>query len=172
MSRGAILKHFAKLGIERDLTKRVQAKAESMVSTAMVTGKVTTDTVTSVSEAEICEGMVAELKTVSSMDLIDRLERAIAVTPETPDEIAENQVYIAKLVEELSSLPQRIGGLQRLVDSYSKLVAMERQAFNITDNEAPNDPSKMDDAQRNSAIASLVKTALTRAAKKAVAIGV
>lgn len=190
ITKVAISKHFKKLGIERDLTARVQSKAQSLVSAAMVSGKVSIEA-TSATEAEIintsalavanvrvahragiqdlrtlCEGMAAELKTVSSKDLIEKLERAIAVTPETPEEIAESQVYISKLIEELSSLPQRIGGLQRLVDSYSKLVAMERQAFNITENEAPNDPHKMSDAQRNSAIASLVKTAITRAARK------
>lgn len=45
-SRAAIIKHFGKLGVPRDLKAKIRAKAEAMVAESMVTGKVSTATTT------------------------------------------------------------------------------------------------------------------------------
>ena len=41
VSHAAIVNHFKKAGIDRDLAAKIRAKADAMVTQAMVTGKVT-----------------------------------------------------------------------------------------------------------------------------------
>ena len=53
VSHAAIIKHFKKLGVPRDLTAKVRAKADAMVMDAMVTGKVSS--VTTKRDAEIID---------------------------------------------------------------------------------------------------------------------
>ena len=191
ISRPAIIKHFKALGIERNLEKRVKSKANAMVTAAMVTGKVTLEPATSIPEAEIvaksalvvaqfrvahrkgiqdlrelCEGMAAELKQVSSAEVIERLRGMLALGEDATDDDVLRQRMLNKLIDEFSSLPGRIAGLQRLTDSYAKLVAMERQAFSITEGEDSRDPSQMTDAQRKAALANLFREALAQSAMR------
>ena len=51
VSLTAINKHFKKLGVPRDLSKKIQDKADAMVSAAMVSGKVSI--LTTATDAEI-----------------------------------------------------------------------------------------------------------------------
>ena len=59
VSRSAIIKHFEKRGVPRDLSAKVHAKADAMVAEAMVTGKVST--VTTMADATIINAAAVDV---------------------------------------------------------------------------------------------------------------
>lgn len=77
VSRAALDKHFAKEGIERDLTKRIQDKADALVTQAVakqVTKEVTPET--KLAEKRIVE---ANAEVVAQVDLINRKDVLLAI---------------------------------------------------------------------------------------------
>lgn len=152
VSHAAIIKHFKKQGIARDLTQKIQDRANAMVTEAMVTGKVTPKP--SKPDAEIIESgaiQVAEVKLAHRKDihrarkitnsLLDELEQqtdpaTLAMLQELGQIMAKpdpktgrdrlNEIYQAVI-----SLPERSKTMKVLAESLQKLVDMERQAFSM-----------------------------------------
>ena len=131
VSRVAIIKHFEKLGVPRDLKAKIQAKADAIVAQAMVTGKVTT--ATTVTTAAIIGSQATTQANI-------RIGHQAAA--------ASMQKIVAKLARELerqtekkTALKDRASTVKSLVESFGRLVAVEREAHGI--NSAPielNDP--------------------------------
>lgn len=129
VSRVAIIKHFEKLGVPRDLKAKIQAKADAMVAQAMVTGKVSS--ATTVTTAKVINGQA----TTQAVVRISHQSRA-----------KRYQALVAKLTAELerqtkkqASLKDRASTVKILVDAFGRLVAIEREAHGINSDDAPDD---------------------------------
>ena len=154
VSHAAIIKHFSNRGVPRDLSAKIHAKADALVTAAMVTGKVTPGT--KIPERRIVdEGatMVADVKLAHRHDihrarrlnnrLMDELEQQtdpatlaklqeLAAAVVAPGEKPGRDRF-AELLEAVISLPERSKTMKMMVESLQKLVDMERQAYGIRD---------------------------------------
>ena len=117
----AINKHFKKLGIPRDLSAKIEAKAAAMVSAAMVSGKVSIDgTETLPAEAAIIASAATTSANVQLSHRADiRLLRMRA------------QQYQQELDECEGDLTKRTGILKVLAETQCRLIAAEREAFGM-----------------------------------------
>ncbi|MRR49362.1 MAG: hypothetical protein EG825_00360 [Rhodocyclaceae bacterium] len=179
VSRAAMDKRFSKLGIPRDLTAKINAKADAMVTLAEVTQEVTNGT--TVTEAEIIN-VNAELQVSvrrehrrglkESRELFHTLMnelRAECINPEELDRFAQllaaqetvgidDEGKRQKAIEEslttfrkLISLPTRAGTFDKLINSLTRLIAMDRIEFGI--NAVPEE-AKKNGYQKNPVLAS------------------
>ena len=168
VSHAAIIKHFKKLGVTRDLSAKVKAKADSMVMEAMVTGKVSV--VTTKKDAEIIDqsalivanvqishrqditrsrslvmNMMAELEAICGtenapllVELGDMMRR--------PDQHGQDKFN--DLYQKLVSLPGRAKTMKDLGDSLKTMIGLEREAFNMNEpEEGGNTGREMSDAE-------------------------
>lgn len=117
----AINKHFKKLGIPRDLSAKIEAKAAAMVQAAMVQGKVQIDgTETSPADAAIINSAAATSANVQLSHRADiRLLRNRAAE------------YEAELADCPDDLGKRASILKSLTETSCRLIAAEREAFGM-----------------------------------------
>lgn len=151
VSHAAIIKHFKKLGVPRDLSAKVRAKADSMVMAAMVTEKVSS--ATTKRDAEIIDEsakLVAQVRLSHrtdiararniTMNLFAELEAICGVENaqllaqlgelmRNPDENGQDKLN--DLYQKLVSLPGRAKTMKDLGDSLKSMIALEREAFSI-----------------------------------------
>jgi len=161
ITHGAINKRARRDGWERDLSAKIQAKADALVSKAAVSTEVSKET--RIAEKQIIDhgaAQVAEVKLSHRKDihrakritstLLDELEAQS--NPETvqmlrefgdimraPDERGNdkrNDIYQA-----IIELPERAKTLKTLTESLQKQVDMERQAFGMDAKGADNNPN-------------------------------
>lgn len=164
VSHAAIIKHFKKAGIARDLSAKIRDRAEAMVTEAMVTGKVTPrQTIPDSTLIEEGSTQVATIKLAHRKDihrarrltnaLLDELERetdpeTVALLSEfgalmrTPDDKGADKLN--DLYHAIISLPERSKTLKVLTESLQKLVDMERQAFGM-DKDQPKSADALTD---------------------------
>ncbi len=115
VSHAAIIKHFRKLGIPRDLSQKIKAKAESMVTQSMVTGKVT-------NEREIIDANAAVVAHV------DRAHRGMAKRMrETVDKLNAELDTCGEDLHKKSQIAKN------LTDTFQKLANLEREIFRLSD---------------------------------------
>lgn len=161
VSRSAIIKHFDKLGVPRDLSAKVHAKAEAMVAEALVTGKVST--VTTVADATIINAAAVDVATIRishrkdialsrtlCMSLLGELQAQTANLPglvelgeilRQPNENGAdrlNDIYRAVI-----SLPERSKTMKALAESLKGLVGMEREAYGLDDKKPEQPPGEI-----------------------------
>lgn len=124
----AVRKHFVKLGIPRDLSAKIEAKAAAMVSAAMVSGKVSvTGNETLPAEAAIINSAATTSANVQLSHRADiKLLRLRA------------QQYQQELDDCGGDLAKRAGILKTLSETQCRLIAAEREAFGM-DKDAPQD---------------------------------
>ena len=124
----AIRKHFIKLGVPRDLSAKIGAKAAAMVSAAMVSGKVSvTGDETFPAEAAIINSAATTSANVQLSHRADiKLLRLRA------------QQYQQELDDCGGDLAKRAGILKTLSETQCRLIAAEREAFGM-DKDAPQD---------------------------------
>ncbi|MBD1554783.1 hypothetical protein [Pseudomonas typographi] len=160
VSHAAIIKHFKKLGVPRDLSAKVRAKSDAMVMEAMVTGKVST--VTTKRDAEIIdEGAVAvaSVRIGHRTDigrarrlankLLDELEALtdeqgsikslITQFKEGDHEDGDAMADMLALANKMGALPSRTKTMKELAETLKTLVALERQAYGVDDS-SPEEP--------------------------------
>lgn len=164
VSHAAIIKHFTDRGVPRDLSAKIHAKADAMVTAAMVTGKVTPDTkipekriveagatlVTDVRLAErgdivrcrrICMGLMDELEQQSASPKM-LAEVAVILRSAPAEELTKEQRgKLAEAAGKASSLANRSSTMRSLSESLRVLIGLERQAYGIRD-EMPEPPAK------------------------------
>lgn len=151
ITHGAINKRSKRDGWERDLAQKIQAKADSLVSKAMVSSEVSKDT--KVSERQVIEANAEAVATVKlshrkdirrartlTNALLDELEKqtdpdTLAMLEElgemlrNPDDNGQdkrNDLYMKVI-----SLPERSKTMKTLADSLRVMVDMERTAFGM-----------------------------------------
>lgn len=146
----AIVKHFRKLGVPRDLAAKVRAKADAMVLDAMVSGKVSAETIrrdteiinataTLVAGIELSQrsdirrgralviALLAELECeTGSIELFEKLGELMEAPGDRTDKL--NETYQKAL-----SLSGRVTNMKSLAEALKTLIAMERQAFKMDD---------------------------------------
>jgi hypothetical protein len=121
VSHTAIIKHFKKVGVPRDLGAKVKAKADAMVLEAMVTGKVSTETTKT--DAKIIADNAAIEATVRIEHRKDA-KRArtlvISLLGELEGQTANNETLV-----ELGEMMRRENdnGVDRLNDTYNKIIS-------------------------------------------------
>ena len=157
VSHTAIIKHFKKLGVPRDLKAKVMAKAEAMVMASVVSGKVSAET--NEQDAEIIASNATLVATVRiahradiararrlCMALFSELEAQTSDVPALSrlGELLRNEDD--KGVDRLNdayraiiSLPERTKTMKALADSLKVVVSLEREAHGITGDEKPDD---------------------------------
>lgn len=156
VSRAAIIKHFAKLGIPRDLSAKIQAKADSMVAEALVTGKVSTATTKRDIEVIDTNATVQANVRVSQQKKIDTsIELVDLLTAQLIDVAGQREDFEA-VIEEMTdddksdkrrsmlmraiSLPTHASTAANLAASLKTLVTLQREAYGIKVDQAnPND---------------------------------
>jgi len=166
VSRVAIIKHFDKIGVPRDLRAKIQAKAEAMVAESMVTGMVSTKTKNrDIEVIEVNAQKVALIRT-SHQSSIGRGRNVTMKLLAELESQTDNQGLYAQLQELLHdpigdddgpaakerhrkrlevfdkamSLGSRTSTMKALAESLSKLVALEREAYGIS-----SSPGEADD---------------------------
>lgn len=153
VSHAAIIKHFTKLGIPRNLAEKIKAKSDAMVTQAMVTEQVTPVTIKR--DKEIIEDAATQLTYVRlnqrkdiqrsrkiAMSLFDELEmmvgqenvKLLEMLGEfmwTPDDKGNDKIN--DLYMKIISMPGRVKSMKDLSDTLKTLIALERQAFGLDD---------------------------------------
>lgn len=153
VSHAAIIKHFTKLGIPRNLAEKIKAKSDAMVTQAMVTEQVTPVTIKR--DQEIIEDAATQLTYVRlnqrkdiqrsrkiAMSLFDELEmmvgqenvKLLEMLGElmwSPDDKCNDKVN--DLYMKIISMPGRVKSMKDLSDTLKTLIALERQAFGLDD---------------------------------------
>ncbi len=130
VTRQAINKHFMGLGVPRDLTAKIQAKADAMVAEAMVAGKVAVEeNATTRPDAQIINSAAT---TVANIQLshradIKRLRTRAAEYEKELDDCADED------------LAKRVRILRDLKDCTCSLVAAEREAFGMDKGSSADD---------------------------------
>lgn len=163
VSHAAIIKHFKKAGTPRDLAAKIKAKADAMVTSAMVTGKVQSKP--SISESEIIDAnaanqanirieqcvdikrtrglatkLLSELEsTTDNLELFKQLGELLA----SPDEKGMDK--LGEIYRKVMSLPGRIKAMKELADTLRILIELERKVY------------KMEDAPSENPLADLIK---------------
>lgn len=156
VSHAAIIKHFKKQGIARDLSQKIMDRANAMVTEAMVTGKVTAKptkpdreilevgsmTVANVQLAHrkdisrsraIVNGLLDELQEMVGSDNVTLLQE-LGFLLRSEDENGKDRLN--DLYQQIISLPGRSKAMKDLTASLQSLVAMERTAYGMDKDEA------------------------------------
>lgn len=153
ITHAAIAKRAKAQGWERDLSLKIQAKADQLVTKAMVTKVVTTET--KVSERQVVEANAIAIADVRlahrkdihrtrsiTMALLEELEQHtgaenVAMLQSLGDMLRDEDEYgrdkLNDLYQKIISLPGRAKTMKDLGDSLRVLVALERQAFGLDD---------------------------------------
>lgn len=151
VSHAAIVNHFKKAGIDRDLAAKIRAKADAMVTQAMVTGKVThqpavperqviEDNATQIASVRISHrkdiararsvaaNLLAELELQTGPDAAAMLAD-LGELMRSPDD--KGQDKLAEIYQKVISLPGRVKTMKDLGDSMRVLIGLEREAYGI-----------------------------------------
>lgn len=159
VSRAAIDKHWAKAGVERDMTSRIQAKADALVTQQAVTRAVTP--ATKISEQEIvsangamvanvrighrksiarghalCEALMAELE-AQTFDAV--LMGQLGELMRNPDDAGADRLN--DIYRKVISTPGRVDTAKKLIETMKSVIAMEREAYNIVVAPAADTPA-------------------------------
>jgi hypothetical protein len=149
VSRAAMDKRFARLGVSRDLGGKIRSKAESLVSQSVV--PVADPAQAAASERDIVEANAALQSTIIlshrrdiqrsralSLKLLEELEQQtdnpdlleqLAAALYDPDDKGMSKRL--ELFDKVISLGSRASTMKTLADALRNLVAMERQAFGL-----------------------------------------
>jgi hypothetical protein len=140
VSHPAIIKHFTKLGVPRDLTAKVAAKAESMVLESMVTGKVSS--VTNKTNADIVNGAAEEVATVILFERGDVKRGRMLLN------------RMMTVMEGKDDADLSIEAMKKMAETLRIMIGLEREVWNIeslsekADAAAVKLASRLEDARR------------------------
>lgn len=149
VSRPAILKHWEKEGVERDLSEKIKAKTDSLVTHATVTPLVTPETKASEKKViEVTATMLAEkilgqrADVTKARTIVQKLWDMVDAELNHPDELKKlgamlaapdefgndklNDMYFAAL-----GLPQQVKNVKLLADSLKVLIELERKVLRL-----------------------------------------
>ena len=168
-SHTAINKRAKKEGWERDLKARIHAKADALVSKREVSRLVSTE------RAETDKGLVdanaqviADIRMAHRKDIKRSRGLCLAMLEEVEDQTANRELYESlgemlrsgegidrknALYNKVISSAGRVSSMKQLAEALRILVALEREAYGIVTEQAPNvapaaptiDPAKLSD---------------------------
>ena len=155
VSRAGLNKHFAELGIERDETAKIRAKAEALVTHDVVTPQVTGETKSADRErieanAEMMANVIrghrkdaGRLRGVVSV-LLEKVEAILTESDlfaqigemcAAPDENGMDKVN--ELYHKVISLPSQTDSTKKLAETMKILIELERKVFKLDAQEDP-----------------------------------
>lgn len=154
VSRAAIIKHWAKERVERDLSAKIRAEAEAKVTRDAVTCKVTSDTKATErqivdSNAEMMASVIrSHHRSLGRMDsiiklLFDRLEAELSGTElfsqlgellASPDENGVDKLN--DLYRKVIALPSHTDTAKKLAETLKVKIELERKVFKIEETPA------------------------------------
>lgn len=162
-THGAIRKRAAKDGWERDLTAKIKAKAEALVSRDAVSTPVSTDT--KVSEREIVEANALVVANVDrrhkatskrGQELVDKLIAELEITTDNLEDFQKlgellckdeetdsgriKEDKLNKIYHAVISMGGRVDSLKKLAETFDKFAKFERAAYRLDDG-AGDEPS-------------------------------
>lgn len=158
VSRAAIIKHWDKAGIERDLTAKIKAKAEALVTQAAVTATVTQEQrATEKTIIAVNAQMQADIMLAHRTDIQRNRKLAMTLLAEMEAQTGEFKLYeqlgemlaspdekgvdkLNELYRRVISTPSRIDSAKKLAETLKVLIGLERQALKLDD--APQDPAE------------------------------
>ncbi len=158
VSHAAVIKHFTKKNVERDLAGKIRAKAQAMVTQAAVTETVTPEK--AVTENAIIEANATlqanalldhrrDIKRhrTLAMKLLDEIE-AITDSPDMFEKLGELMIdpiddgtpagkqraaKLRDMFDRVLSCPGRVDSMKKLSETLKNLIALERQALGLDD---------------------------------------
>lgn len=181
VSRAAILKHWEKEGVERDLSAKIRGKADALVTQALVTPEVTQKS--RVTERQIVEANATKIAETElfqraniqkAMDIVVTLWQQIEAEGDYTDEFravgemmrSENDFgedRLNDMYQAAIGLPQRVKNVKLLADALKVLIELQRKILKLDDDKAAGDGGgafiSLNDAQRASRIAFLIEKA-------------
>jgi hypothetical protein len=157
VSHTAIIKHFKKVGVPRDLGAKIRAKADRMVSQAMVSGKVSAET--TATDAKIIDrnaaetadvairhrtglsGLwntaIAQLKEVADAgehgETLEEVAKLLASDVEDPTQRGVALMRMREALQRACGVPARVASLKALADTITKVIEAERTAWKLDD---------------------------------------
>ncbi len=151
ITHGAINKRAKREAWDRDLSEKIKARADALVSKALVSKSVSKETL--VTERNVIEANAEAIVIVRlshrkdvgrsralAMALLDELEAQTAQVPEltqlgelmyAPDDKGMDKLN--ELYQKVISLPGRTKTMKDLGETLKTLIGLERQAFNLDD---------------------------------------
>lgn len=155
LSHVAITKRAKRDGWTRDLSAKIRAKADELVNRAEVNSAV--NTAKAVNEKAIVDAnaeVIARIRrthradiararkqamklldelehTGEHIDLIEQLERLVALDQLGPDSPKSAFEKRAQLLHKVLELPTRTGVMKALAETMTKLIALEREAYSL-----------------------------------------
>jgi hypothetical protein len=153
VSRAAMDKHFSNIGVERDLTAQIKAKADAIVTRSQVTREVTPLSKVTVQEiievnAKIQSDIILAHRTdiPKKRELVAKLFAEVEALTDGGDIVEQmtlalgggDMEQLADAARKVVSLPSRVKCAVDLMNGYKTVVGMERQAFGV-DKELHND---------------------------------
>lgn len=161
VSNVAVLKHAKRDGWERDLSAKIKARADALVSKAEVSSTVSTVSGNAAErdravvdanataimrvrmahrkdiarEREHTNRLLAELEAVGDVvpDLREAVNTALALATSTDPDASKIARQAQDAVAKVADLPSRIASMKMLADTTTKLVTLERQAYSLDD---------------------------------------
>lgn len=152
VSRAAIIKHWGKQGVDRDLAGKIKAKADALVTQSLVTSQVTLEG--RVTEREVIEAnalnsaliqiterkdilrartiamsLLVELESqVTDKDLYDELGQILSNSNDTGNASKLNEIYMR-----VTSFGGRVDSMKKLGDTLKTLIELERKVHKLDD---------------------------------------
>ncbi len=158
VSHPAIVKHFKKLGVPRDLKAKINAKADALIRESIVTGKVSAAATMRDAEIIVDNAVVqAEIRVSQRVDISRSRKLVLSLLGEL-EEQTDNRAMFEELGEIMRSddargsdkrndlymkvigSAGRIDSMKKLSETLKTLIGLEREAYGIT-NESGNGES-------------------------------
>jgi hypothetical protein len=157
ITHGAINKRAKKDGWERDLKAKIKAKADALVSKREVSTQVSTEK--ALSERILIEANAEVIANVR-MEHRGDIRRARAITNALFDELGAECADVESLrklgemmmepdengrdklneiYHSIIGMPERVKSMKALSESLKNIIGLERQAYNIDDNDTPKE---------------------------------
>jgi hypothetical protein len=149
ISHAAISKRSKRDGWTRDLSKRIQDKAEQLVTTRTVTSEVTTEqAVTDRAIVEANAEVIAGIRLAHRKDISRSRTLAMALLGELEQQTGNLELFeqlgemlrspddkgidrLNDLYQKVISTPGRIDGMKKLAETLKNLIGLEREAYGL-----------------------------------------
>lgn len=155
VSHVAVKKRADRDGWDRDLSAKIKARAEALVTKAEVNAEVTAETkaadqaIVEANATAIMRVRLAHRKDIArarslAMNLLSELEQTAEATPlierleaVLAKDLGADPITMRKradLLQKVLDLPSRTGTMKALADTMTKLIALEREAYSLATN--------------------------------------
>jgi len=157
VSRAAIIKHWTKAGVGRDLSAKIDSRVDALVTQSAVTPEVTQEqrvterNIVDANAAMLADKIVNQRTDVTrARATVQRLWEIVNFELDNPEQFAQvgemlradDEIGVDKLNDlyrAAISIPQQIKNVKLLADSLKVLIELERKVLRIKDEEANND---------------------------------